>query len=154
MRKLFTFLCAALMSVSMFANLVTIGSYELTEGDGQSIVKDDITFEYNYMVGDLTGYLKCPSGFNITQVEVSGSALYFLMIDKKIGNPWQGSSESVHIACDFGGDMTIICTYEGESPTAIEKTAVDMKAVKRIVNGQLLIEKNGKFYNVQGALVK
>ena len=47
MRKIFTFLFAALMSVSMFANLVTIGSYELTEGDGQSIVKDDITFEYN-----------------------------------------------------------------------------------------------------------
>ena len=107
MKKIFTFLFAALMSVSMFANLVTIGSYELTEGDYQSIVKDDITFEYNYMVGDLTGYLKCPSGFNITQVEVSGSNLYYLNIGWNDANPWQGSSESVYIECQFGEDITI-----------------------------------------------
>jgi len=126
MRKIFTFLCAALMSVSMFANLVTIGSYELTEGDGQSIVKDDITFEYNYMVGDLTGYLKCPSGFNITQVEVSGSNLYYLNIGWNDANPWQGSSESVYIECQFGEDITIFCTYAEAAPNKPTISGEDM----------------------------
>ncbi len=40
------------------------------------------------------------------------------------------------------------------SPTAVENTAVETKAIKRIVNGQLLIEKNGKLFNVTGAQVK
>ena len=36
----------------------------------------------------------------------------------------------------------------------IDNITTDVKAVKRIVNGQLLIEKNGKFYNATGAEVK
>lgn len=39
-------------------------------------------------------------------------------------------------------------------PTAIDNTAADTKAVKTIVNGQLLIEKDGKFYNVLGTVVR
>ena len=38
--------------------------------------------------------------------------------------------------------------------TAIENTPVEVKAVKRIVNGQLFIESNGVLYNAQGAIVK
>ena len=49
--------------------------------------------------------------------------------------------------------------YEGElfygtDPTALDNTAADTKATKRLVNGQLLIEKNGKTYNAQGSEVK
>jgi len=50
-------------------------------------------------------------------------------------------------------DVTITATFEAEDQ-AIDNTAVETKAIKRIVNGQLLIEKNGKFYNAQGAEVK
>ena len=39
-------------------------------------------------------------------------------------------------------------------PTGVENTAADTKAVKRIVNGQLIIEKNGKIFNAQGVEVK
>ena len=39
-------------------------------------------------------------------------------------------------------------------PTAIDNNEVEMKAVKRIVNGQLFIEKNGVLYNAQGAVVR
>ncbi|MBQ1859256.1 MAG: PKD domain-containing protein [Paludibacteraceae bacterium] len=39
-------------------------------------------------------------------------------------------------------------------PTAIDNNEVELKAVKRIVNGQLLIEKNGVMYNAQGVVVK
>jgi len=127
MRKIFTFLFAALMSVSMFANLVTIGSYELTEGYDQSIVKDDITLEYIYPnEGELSGYLKCPSGFKITQVEVTGSYLYYLNIGWNEANPWQGSSESVYIECQFGGDITIYCTYAEAAPNKPTISGEDM----------------------------
>ena len=38
--------------------------------------------------------------------------------------------------------------------TAIDNTEAEVKAVKRIVNGVLVIEKNGVKYNAQGAVVK
>ena len=39
-------------------------------------------------------------------------------------------------------------------PTAIENTENEVKAVKRIVNGVMVIEKNGMVYNAQGQIVK
>ena len=39
-------------------------------------------------------------------------------------------------------------------PTAIENNETEVNAVKRIVNGQLVIEKNGVLYNAQGTIVK
>jgi len=39
-------------------------------------------------------------------------------------------------------------------PSAVDNTVLGEKAVKRLVDGQLLIEKNGKFYNLQGVVVK
>ena len=41
-----------------------------------------------------------------------------------------------------------------KKPTAIDNAETSVKAVKRIVNGQLLIEKNGVLYTAQGAVVK
>lgn len=48
------------------------------------------------------------------------------------------------------------CVFEiiSETPTAIDNTAVDAKAVKVLRDGQLLIEKNGTIYNVQGQSVR
>ena len=43
---------------------------------------------------------------------------------------------------------------EGDVPSAITNTEAAVKAVKRIVNGQFFIEKNGVLYNAQGAVVK
>ena len=40
------------------------------------------------------------------------------------------------------------------TPTAIDNTSISTKTTKRIVNGQLLIECDGKFYYVTGAEVK
>jgi hypothetical protein len=43
---------------------------------------------------------------------------------------------------------------EVDKATGIEDAKVSAKAVKRLVNGQLLIEKNGSRYNAIGTLVK
>jgi hypothetical protein len=41
-----------------------------------------------------------------------------------------------------------------DTPTALDTTEAAAKAVKRIVNGQLLIERDGKTYNAQGTQVR
>ena len=53
-----------------------------------------------------------------------------------------------------GQAVTVSATFEVDPTTAIENTAADAKVVKRVVNGQLFIEKNGVIYNAQGAAVK
>ena len=40
------------------------------------------------------------------------------------------------------------------APTAVDDTEADTKAVKRIVDGQLLIERDGKTFNAQGVEVR
>ena len=47
-----------------------------------------------------------------------------------------------------------ISVYRKTTPTALDNTEATVKATKRIVNGQLLIEKNGVMYNAQGAVVR
>ena len=71
---------------------------------------------------------------------------------------WAGTpASSVSFSGDALGDeyLSITCTIEPAStPTAIDNTTVTEKATKRIVNGMLLIEKDGKLYNAVGAEVK
>jgi len=58
----------------------------------------------------------------------------------------------------YGTPMYTFAVHEESSepstPTAISSTAADTKAVKVIKNGQLLIEHNGKTYNVVGTTVR
>ena len=57
----------------------------------------------------------------------------------------------------MGGNADFVyCMREfvPSSATAIDNTAVDAKATKRIVNGQLLIERDGKAFNALGVEVK
>ena len=49
---------------------------------------------------------------------------------------------------------TLDITFPSNDPTAIDATAVEGQAVKFIQNGQLLILRDGKTYNVLGATVK
>lgn len=56
-----------------------------------------------------------------------------------------------HIAAD----KTVYAKFqENTTPTAIDNTDAATKAVKRIVNGQLVIEREGKLFNALGAEVK
>ena len=59
---------------------------------------------------------------------------------------------------DGGTTTTLLtCVIKREvecEATAIDNTEVKATAIKRIVNGQLLIEKNGVMYNAQGAVVR
>ena len=53
---------------------------------------------------------------------------------------------------------SIVVVAEGDEPTAIEQTSAEgfgaLKVEKRILNGQLIIIRNGEQYNAQGQIVK
>ena len=72
-----------------------------------------------------------------------------------------GNLDNMHLVADIAGDYIFTWTFatntlaitfpQGEG---IDNTAVETKAIKRIVNGQLFIEMNGVLYNAQGILVR
>ena len=62
------------------------------------------------------------------------------------------------LTADVAGDYTFTWNYATldlvvtfPTATGIENASANTKAVKRIVNGQLVIEKNGVLYNALGA---
>lgn len=72
-------------------------------------------------------------------------------------------SFAMYFQADQDGDYTFTWTYETnvitmtfpyKEPTALDNTEAGETAVKVMQNGQLLIIKNGKTYNAQGAVVK
>lgn len=69
---------------------------------------------------------------------------------------WAGSAQEVKFS--FGAQnriATATVTYAEAGPTtALDNIAVEGKAVKAIVNGQLIIIKNGVQYNAQGQVIK
>ena len=76
-------------------------------------------------------------------------------------------ADNISIALGTGNHMIEIVTNQTkgdcnlsapklvkDDATALGNTEAEVKAVKRIVNGQLLIEKNGVLYNAQGAVIR
>jgi hypothetical protein len=72
-----------------------------------------------------------------------------------------GNLDNMHLVADVAGDYiftwtfatnTLVITFPRNE--GIDNTAVDNKAIKRIVNGQLVIEMNGVIYNAQGTIVR
>ena len=57
------------------------------------------------------------------------------------------------IPADWSG--TLYAIWEAEGPaTALDNIAIEGKVVKTIINGQLIIIKNGVQYNAQGQVIK
>ena len=74
--------------------------------------------------------------------EYTGRIAFYTYADED----WETETEYVY--------LTIKVNVISNDPTAIDNTTVEAKATKRIVNGQLLIERDGKLYNATGAEVK
>ena len=53
-----------------------------------------------------------------------------------------------------GGIIAIRLHKNSDVPSALDNTEADAKVAKRVINGQLFIEKAGVLYNAQGAVVK
>ena len=65
----------------------------------------------------------------------------------------EGTGEAYKVI-PAGWAGTLYAIWKQGTTTALENIAVEGKAVKAIVNGQLIIIKNGVQYNAQGAVVK
>lgn len=72
-----------------------------------------------------------------------------------------GNLDNMHLVADIAGDYIFTWTFETNTLSiafpigdGIDNTAVENKAIKRIVNGQLFIEMNGVLYNAQGTIVR
>ena len=133
---------------------------------GESCTKDGVTISAE-MIDGIYGNISGPGSFsttlgNFTQIEVNA-------MDVNIsGEGWSGNSEkmtwtgnasSVSFTGDINGEeegVTLKFTIEPSGgETAVDNIQIDKaQSTKLIRNGMLLIEKNGKIYNVMGAEVK
>lgn len=113
------------------------------------------------------------TAINNQYVEVGKSVVYHLAVDGKFNQGWEKVDLSFMDACAglsfrmtstdkgqwgintptyFALDGLTISTEKLE--TGIQNTANTIKATKRLVNGELLIERNGNRYNAAGQLRK
>lgn len=131
---------------------------------------DKIVFEISHMDGcagewwKLKAYLRDESDTESKQMigelglDAVDNELNYLVIDlhQEVEGFDLTKARVLAVQCEpTGGIFTISSVYLlKENQTSVEHIAVSEKATKRIVNGMLLIEKNGVVYNVLGAVVK
>ena len=162
MRKIFTFLCAALMSVGMFATTeVTITDSDFPASES-SFTKDGVTISA-YAIDGMQGNISGPGSFsttlgNFTKIEVSAESIS-VSGDGWSGSTWTGNASSVSFSGNINGDeegTTLKFTIKPSGgETAVDNIQIDKaQGTKVLRNGMLLIERNGKLYNATGAEVK
>ena len=128
-------------------------------------IPDGVNYHvYGYLFYDTTGDFPAESTF------ISGKTYWVevsLYANEGFSFPvdGEGNADLTKLAitatggtdCGMGGNadyVYCIRDFVPSSATAIDNTADDAKAVKRVVNGQLLIERDGKTFNAQGIEVK
>ena len=84
--------------------------------------------------------------------EASNSPLYFV--------GWYDAAENGNKIGTAGDEytptanITLFAHWSETEPTSLDNTTDEINAIKRIENGQLIIEKNGVRYNAQGQLIR
>lgn len=99
---------------------------------------------------------------DLNEGSISGSFAGFLTSDNKIqiplwclfaGNVSLNEDNTVDVDAVNCAGAKIVC-HLGAGEQAIDNVDAAVKATKRVVNGQLVIIKNGVEYNAQGAIIK
>lgn len=155
-------------------------NYEISfwEGDDNYVMFDTylpkehaISGTYNMAggyIGTQYSYIKyAGSKINITAAEISleivslgedGLGTYKTSFQAmgEDGNLYKGAVEIEVYSYIKSGSSSSIYAMSNEviTPTAVEAVKAEGNAVKRIVNGQVVIEKNGVFYNLLGSEIK
>lgn len=144
MRKIFTFFCAALMSVGMFAATVVT----ITDSDfpawGDSFTKDGVTVSAE-MIDGIYGNISGPGSFsttlgNFTKIEVNAMDVN-ISGEGWSGNwekmTWTGNASSVSFTGDINGEeegVTLKFTIEESAPAEVTVVfAANNKTVERTV---------------------
>lgn len=183
MRKLFTFLCAALMSVGMYATTeVQPAEVTVVFAANSKTVERTVTLPHEFLCsyynrnGELDAIIQELYG-------ISGGRCCDYIYPVASGNEAvfagsYGDDNYITISAAFEGTATVSGRYwnwdaydgdgdwmdysltisiKGDEPeqTGVEKVQGDqVPSTKFYRDGMLLIERNGKIYNVQGVEVK
>jgi hypothetical protein len=184
MKKIFLFVAAALCSAVMFAEEISeINLTVVFPEAGAAVISGEEYFPstdnlatFTYPAGAkyyCESYVfELAGGYSFDETEFQENTAYtiWMVIVPTESNSFIKDGEFVDL-----NNMTILINGEprdnhvwdktgkailakdfttGNIPTAIDNTAVDAKAVKRVVNGQLFIERDGKTFNALGVEVK
>ena len=113
-------------------------------------------------------FSNCPNLATVTCLATTPPVVKY-QTDGDEANSWEGfSPESATLYVPKSEGHTVLEAYKAancwklfgtiaeipDTPTALDNTEAAAKAVKRIVNGQLLIERDGKTFNAQGVEIK
>ena len=115
---------------------VTLGTYE----HGTVAFADLGNEDHKYFKGDTVHLAVTPEvGYELEDISLDGINLAIEMD----GNIASFAMPAV--------DVTVLATFKETTSQGFENLDADAKAVKHMINGVLVIEKNGKFFNAQGA---
>jgi len=162
MKKLFTFLCAALMSVGMYATSVVTITQNDFPGMDVSFTKDGVTVSADWIDNMDSGHLVGPGSFsttlgNFTKIEVNAGEFVMPLGEGWSGNSerqtWTGNASSVSFSGEINGvghGITIMCTIEEPAPTTYtlqlvadqEKGSV---AVTNLLGSDIIDNGNGNY---------
>jgi len=122
------------------ADALVAGVYPVAEeGTPQSITDGSLDTEEGYIYGSFAGILTAQGSISNVWFFVDGTATV-------------NADGSIDVEAVNSYDRVIRCHLA--AATGVENVEAGAAAVKRMVNGVLVIEKNGVQYNAQGAVVK
>ena len=177
MKKIFTFLCAALMSVGMFAQETTV-----VFAANNKTVERTVTLPHTFKC-DWAGGMERPDELDIIIHELYNDYYYCNSNmnasgsnQVEVGTEEDPKNDYITITGVFEGTATVTGNYldyvddnygehnysitisiKGDEPqqTGVENVQTNkVQGTKILRDGQLLIKKNGKLYNATGAEVK
>ena len=178
MKKIFLFAAAVLCSAAMFAEEITSVSLTVVlPKAGTEITSAKV---YYPGVEDVAGVtITCPDGANYvcemydffnedgsdyfggTLVENTDYQLRLTIYPKagyEFVNPGLiikvNGEDPYEVVNGESERYDFIVKFKASIPTALDNTNANAKAVKRVVNGQLFIEREGKTFNAQGIEVR
>lgn len=139
-----------------------VGNFNKTAAWSLADLNADKLFSLNpendaeYMLADVT--LTAEDSLKVVKVVNDAYAAWYPQDDPNyIVDANHAGTKTIYFRPDGqGGEgwhYGYIFVNENE-PSALDETNAEHKAIKRIINGQLLIEKNGKFYNALGTEMK
>ena len=156
MKKLFTLFAAVLFAVNLFADLnsYVYGAWDSWENQ-TNLVSTDGGETYSATV-EIS-----PAGtYQFAIIYYSTTTLITRDNNTVV---FSGSTGNSQIEADVAGEYTftltletreVVVTYPAKEATALDNANANANAVKRIVNGMLLIERGNRTYTLTGQAVK
>ena len=138
-----------------------IGSFNgWSEGVAGEI--DEATFDYIFKINDkeggefkfkALGDTDWSNQIQLPELDEAGN----IVLDENGAEKWYDNpnitlTAETNITIDYSAGRFTLCV--GEVPNDVEEVVVEKTAVKTIKDGQLVIEMNGKLFNILGAEVK